>query len=93
MPYSKKIIEAVNEAPDSLGTELGKWCVRRDLSMLRAAIIIGATRQTIYNWFTGNTDVAPAYQERVNGVIDVLKNTSQTEDAWRVLCKMYNIKM
>lgn len=93
MPYSLKIVEAVNGAPDTLGAELGRWCVRRDLSMQRAAVIIGASRQTVYNWFTGATEVAPAYQDKVNAVIDVLKKTSQTDDAWRVLCKIHNIKL
>ena len=61
MPYSQKIIEAVNDAPPSLGTELGKWAIRRDISMLRIAIIVGASRQTIYNWFTGATEIGRAH--------------------------------
>jgi hypothetical protein len=93
MPYSQKIIEAVNKTPKTLGTELGRWAVRRDLSMQRISLIVGASRQTIYNWFTGVTDVAPAYQERVEKVISVLSKTSQTDDAWRVLCTTFNLKL
>lgn len=92
MPYSQKIIEKVNEAPVGLGTNLGQWAIRRDVSMKRIADIVGASRQTIYNWFTGMTEVAPAYQERVAKVIAVLEKTSQTDDAWRILCTSFNLK-
>lgn len=93
MPYSQKIIEKINEAPSTLGTELGKWAVRRDVSMKRIAAIVGASRQTIYNWFTGVTEVTPSYKERVEEVIIVLQKTSQTDDAWRILCTNFNLKL
>ena len=93
MPYSQKIIAAINEAPPSLGTDLGRWAVRRDISMQRISQIMGASRQTVYNWFTGATDVTPSYQERVAMVINVLKKTSQSDDAWRILCTSFNLKL
>jgi hypothetical protein len=93
MPYSQKIIETIHDAPEGLGTELGRWAVRRDVSMQRISQIVGASRQTIYNWFTGATDVTPAYQDRVAQVIAVLKKTSQTDDAWRILCTTFNLKL
>ena len=93
MPYSQKIIEKINEAPFSLGTELGRWAVRRDVSMKRISDIVGASRQTIYNWFTGVTEVAPSYKDRVEQVILVLQKTSQTDDAWRILCTNFNLKL
>lgn len=93
MPYSQKIIEKINEAPPSLGTDLGRWAIRRDISMQRISQIVGASRQTVYNWFTGATDVTPAYQERVAMVITVLKKTSQSDDAWRILCTSFNLKL
>ena len=92
MPYSQKIVEVINEAPSTLGTELGRWAVRRDVSMQRVSQIVGASRQTIYNWFTGATEVTPSYQDRVNQVVSVLKKTSQTDDAWRILCITFNLK-
>jgi len=92
MPYSKKIIEKINDGPDTLGTELGKWAVRRDVSMQRVSIIVGASRQTIYNWFTGMTEVTSAYKPKVEKVISVLEKTSQTDDAWRILCTTFNLK-
>ena len=93
MPYSQKTIEIINEAPKNLGTDLGRWAVRRDISMQRISLVVGASRQTIYNWFTGATEVTPSYQERVAKVIEVLKQTSQTDDAWRILCTTFNLKL
>lgn len=93
MPYSQKIIESINEAPSSLGTELGKWAVRRDISMMRIATVVGASRQTVYNWFTGATEVTPAYQERVAKALEVVKKTGQSQDVWRMLCTTFNIKL
>ena len=93
MPYSQKIIERINEAPDTLGNELAKLAIRRDISMQRISLIVGASRQTVYNWFTGVTEVAPSYKERVEQVIIVLSKTSQTDDAWRILCTTFNLKL
>ena len=92
MPYSEKIRVIVNEAPASLGTDLGRWAVLRDISMQKISMVTGATRQTIYNWFTGATDVTPAYQEKVTAVIEVLRQTSQSDDAWRILCTTFNLR-
>jgi hypothetical protein len=92
MPYSEKIRQVVGEAPPGLGTELGRWAVLRDISMQKIAIITGATRQTVYNWFTGATAVTPAYQDKVTEVIDVLRQTSQSDDAWRILCTKFNLR-
>jgi hypothetical protein len=93
MPYSEKIKVAIHEAPSTLGTELGRWAVRRDISMQKISLITGASRQTVYNWFTNATEVTPAYQDRVATVIEVLKKTSQTDDAWRILCINFNLKL
>jgi transcriptional regulator with XRE-family HTH domain len=93
MPYSEKIREVVNNAPASLGTDLGRWALLRDISMKQISQITGASRQTVYNWFTGATDVTPAYQERVAKVIEVLRHTSQTDDAWRILCTTFDLRL
>jgi hypothetical protein len=93
MPYSQKIKSIVGKAQPSLGTDLGRWAVLRDISMQRISLLTGATRQTVYNWFTGATEVTPAYKERVSQIIDVLKKTSQTDDAWRILCTTFNLKL
>ena len=92
MPYSEKTKLLIADAPKTLGNDLARWAMLRDISVQRIAILTGATRQTVYNWFTGSTEVTPAYQEKVNAILEVLKKTSQTEDAWRTLCNTFNLR-
>lgn len=92
MPYSEKTKQLISDAPQSLGNDLARWAMLRDISVQRIALATGATRQTVYNWFTGTTEVTASYQDRVNAIIDVLKNTTQTEDAWRKLCNTFNLR-
>jgi len=92
MPYSEKTKQLIADAPQTLGNELARWAMLRDISVQRIAQVTGATRQTVYNWFTGSTEVTPSYQERVNQIIAVLKSTTQTEDAWRKLCNTFHLR-
>jgi len=92
MPYSEKTKNLISDAPKTLGTSLARWATLRDISVQRIATLTGATRQTVYNWFTGTTEVTPAYKEKVTAIIEVLKQTSQTEDAWRTLCNTFNLR-
>lgn len=91
MPYSDTTKEAIKNAPDGIGKELGQWSLARDMSVLRIAKATGATRQTVYNWFTGG-EVANAYKQRVEEVIEILRDTSQTDDVWRKLCQKFNLQ-
>jgi hypothetical protein len=88
MPYSDRTKEAIANAPVGLGKELGVWSLTRDISVLRIAKATGATRQTVYNWFLGG-EVANAYKQRVEKLIEILKNTPHTEDAWRNICQTF----
>jgi hypothetical protein len=90
MPYSDTTKEAIANAPDGIGKELGQWSLTRDISVLRIAKASGATRQTVYNWFMGG-EVANAYKQRVEELIEILKDTSQTDDAWRKICQRFNL--
>ena len=92
MPYSEKTRNTINNAPKTLGNELAKWAMYRDISVKRIAMATGATRQTVYNWFTGSTEVTSAYKDRVTTIIDTLKKVSQTEDAWREICTQFNLR-
>ena len=65
MAYSEKTKQLIADAPPSLGTNLAQWAVQRGVSVQQVATATGATRQTVYNWFTGTTLVTPAYQEKV----------------------------
>ena len=86
MAYSEKTKQLIADAPPSLGTNLAQWAVQRGVSVQQVATATGATRQTVYNWFTGTTLVTPAYQEKVLIVLDILKSISKTDDAWKKIC-------
>lgn len=52
--YSARIISANEYAPaDSLGVQLGRYCISRDISAAEVAEYFGVSRMTIYKWFTG----------------------------------------
>jgi hypothetical protein len=52
--YSARIIDANERAPsDSLGVQLGRYCISRDISATLVAEYFGVSKMTIYKWFTG----------------------------------------
>lgn len=52
--YSFRLAE-LNSSADSasLGVQLGRVCIKRDISVIDVAHELGVTRQTVYNWFCG----------------------------------------
>ncbi len=94
MPYSKHLVDTIKKQPLTLGNRLARWLIRVDLPVQKVAPIIGATRQSVYNWIKG-VDVSPAYRERVVHVIAVLAKAppaSTPEEIWSLLCKEFNHK-
>lgn len=52
--YSVKLIEANREADgEHLGVQLGRQCIKHDIPVSKVADDLGATRQSVYNWFCG----------------------------------------
>jgi hypothetical protein len=52
--YSLKTIEANREADDGyLGVQLGRKCIAHGIPVSKVADDLGATRQSVYNWFCG----------------------------------------
>jgi hypothetical protein len=52
--YSNRLIELNKKADDSsLGVQLGRVCINRDVPVSDVAVHLGVSRQTIYNWFCG----------------------------------------
>lgn len=90
MPYSQKIIDEVSDAPKTLGNQLGRWCIYLDFSVVRVSKALGVTRQTVYNWFFGK-DIFPAYQERAELLLKILSTSQTAEEAWKKICKIYNL--
>jgi hypothetical protein len=90
MAYSQKIINEVGDAPKTLGNQLGRWCIYLDFSVVRVSKALGVTRQTVYNWFVGK-DIFPAYQDRAEVLLKILQSSPTADDAWRKICKLYNL--
>jgi len=91
MPYSQKTINAIGNCPKTLGNQLGRWAINRDFSVVRIAKALGVTRQTVYNWFLGG-EIFPAYTQRAEMLLNILKNTPTADEAWRLICKEYDLK-
>ena len=91
MPYSQKIIDAVAKTPKSLGNQLGRWAVYHDFPVTKIAKALGVTRQTVYNWFTG-TEVFVGYRNRVEFLLEILRTSSNADEAWRTICFQYNLE-
>jgi plasmid maintenance system antidote protein VapI len=92
MAYSQKIIDAVAEAPKSSGNQLGRWAIYLDLPVTKIASALGVTRQTVYNWFIGKTEVFVAYQDRVDLMIKIMQNSDNATQAWKRICQAYNLE-
>lgn len=51
--YSKRTIRLNRKADSrSLGVQLGRYCMARDISVMDVAEYFNVSRQTVYNWFT-----------------------------------------
>lgn len=90
MAYSQKIIDAVAKTPKSLGNQLGRWAVYHDFPVTKVATALGVTRQTVYNWFTG-TEVFVGYRDRAEFLLKILQTSANAEEAWRTICREYNL--
>lgn len=86
MPYSDTVKSKTLTAPKTLGNQLGRWAIHLDFPVIQISQYTGATRQTIYNWFSG-TDVTPAYRERVSALLAILQTSSTSEEAMRKCTK------
>lgn len=77
--YSASIKARVNEAPATLGTQLARAAIGAGLSVVDIAKATGATRTTVYSWYSGK-GVTNAYRARVTRLI--LKLTkAETKEA------------
>jgi hypothetical protein len=85
------MINDVGDAPKTLGNQLGRWAIYHDFSVVRVSRALGVTRQTVYNWFLGK-DIFPAYVERAELLLQILKTSASADAAWKEICKLYNLK-
>jgi hypothetical protein len=82
MPYSDAVKKSTAAAPKTMGNQLGRWAIHLDFPVMSIAKYTGATRQTVYNWFSG-TDVTNAYKERVKSLLNILQTSKTIEEALR----------
>ena len=71
--YSVKLVQLNKQADKKkLGVVLGKECIRCSISVAQVAGIIGVSRMTVYNWFTGLHDPQEVYEPAIQGLLDQL---------------------
>lgn len=69
--YSKKIILANKEASgESLGVQLGRYCISRDIPVAEVADYFEVTRMTIYGWFDGTWIPTSNHKEKINTMLE-----------------------
>jgi AcrR family transcriptional regulator len=90
MAYSNQVKQQILQAAEGLGKDLGQQALRLDFSVPRIAKSVGATRQTVYNWFSGGP-VAPYYREKVQTLLDILLKSHTAEQAWREACARFQL--
>ena len=91
MAYSQKTIDRVMHGKKTPGNQLGRWAVHLDFPVTKIAYALGVTRQTVYNWFEGK-DVFIAYQNRVELLLKIMQSSATADEAWRKICKEYNLQ-
>lgn len=90
MTYSAKLIADIGKAPKTLGTSLGRWAVHLDFPVIRIALVTGATRQSVYNWFKGG-EVFVAYRPIVSALIQVMQTSGNAEEVWIRSVQLFNL--
>jgi plasmid maintenance system antidote protein VapI len=91
MAYSQKIIDMVASSPKTPGNQLGRWAIHLNFPVTKIAYALGVTRQTVYNWFEGK-DVFVAYQNRVDLLVKIMSTSNTADEAWRKICREYNLE-
>ena len=68
--YSYLLVKA-NKAADSksIGVKLGRYCIANDIEVARVAAVLGVSRMTVYQWFTGK---AIPHKDKVDRIQELL---------------------
>jgi hypothetical protein len=78
MAYHYKTKLMLMEANRDLGSRLGKLAVAKGLPVMQVALLTGASRPTVYHWFSGGT-VSNAYRTTVTLLINRLRTGSKEQ--------------
>ena len=71
--YTSSIIKRNKgaDARGNVGVRLGRECIKRSIPASALADYLGVSRQTVYNWFNGDTVPVGDHREAIE---DMLKN-------------------
>ena len=72
--YNARLVAQNRQADKSLlGVQLGRLCIRHDIPVSSVSEYLGVSRQTIYNWFRGEStpqrtlvDLVKAYMRSIS---------------------------
>jgi transcriptional regulator with XRE-family HTH domain len=77
--YTIKVAEAIKNADGSLiGVQLGHICLKRGISVIEAACTLGVTRQTVYQWFCGETLPHERHTDAIRDWVEQLNQTTES---------------
>lgn len=53
-PLSPELLSALNAEPDTVGKQLGRFCLANNLPMAYVNELLGVSRMTLHSWFRGS---------------------------------------
>lgn len=72
--YSLRIIELNRSADEELlGVTLGRACIRNNMPVSVLAERLGVSRQTVYNWFVGNSKPSQNTKTKIEALLTTLR--------------------
>ena len=83
--YSALIKQRVKAGPNTLGLQLARLAILRGISIKEIAYLLGASRMTVYNWYSGKK-ITNAYVPRVKQLINIFKTARTSDAAWETAC-------
>lgn len=92
MAYTSQFIARVKEQPsDNIGTRLALWAIYYDISATKLSKALGASRQSVYNWMSGD-GVMRVYEDRIQRLLFCMQNAKTSDEAWKNICKEFNLQ-
>lgn len=68
--YSQRLIERNRDADiEHIGVQLGRVCIQHGVPVTDVATAFGVSRQTIYNWFSGEVSPADGLQGDIRAFV------------------------
>jgi DNA-binding phage protein len=74
--YSVRLVELNKQAnPRLVGVRLGKVCIKKNIPVSEVARELGVSRQTVYNWFVGESNPQNLSVDAVEQLIDLISQS------------------